>query len=385
MDSSTVLRQQSRSKVCSDFMRQGEKFQPDHAALLSILRNEGVSTAGLGSPQSKPYNYLPQRVSVMKSRQKAGPTAGVKFSKKQYNISDFDVCMSSEAVFCALLMGVVKLVQFSPDAAALQSILQNEGVKAAGASTRKSVCQSGRGTSIYTAQRVPVRKNHAEAPGGPVAGALSEPPLKKWTPKRVRDTRHQPMSAMEEVIQRLFDDPEDEENAETQAERPPAQDSSTNSRCEEKVEKSRTNAIKDEEQLLLLQQQRIDQHGPVSSEQRKVQPETSSVLEPAAHINPPVQSLHRDISVQKSCGLSPAVALLRKRLPPLEELRMDEEVATYTSVSVSVPSGFLPPRPRCGNPLAAILHFEESSRFVPIEFDLASGPSSPPSSPLQER
>lgn len=35
-------------------------FLSDHAALLSILRNEGVSATGLGSatPQSKPYNYL---------------------------------------------------------------------------------------------------------------------------------------------------------------------------------------------------------------------------------------------------------------------------------------------------------------------------------------
>lgn len=55
------------------------------------------------------------------------------------------------------------------------------------------------------------------------------------------------------------------------------------------------------------------------------------------------------------------MAMLRKRFPPLEELRMDEEVATYTSVSVPAASGFIPPRPRCGNPLASILHFEESS------------------------
>lgn len=48
--------------------------------------------------------------------------------------------------------------------------------------------------------------------------------------------------------------------------------------------------------------------------------------------------------------------MLRKRLPPFEELRLDEEVATYT-----VSTRFLPPRPRCGNPLAAMLHFEESS------------------------
>lgn len=66
-----------------------------------------------------------------------------------------------------------------------------------------------------------------------------------------------------------------------------------------------------------------------------------------------------DAIVQKSCVVSSAVAMLRKRFPPLEELRLDEEVATYTSVLAA--TGFLPPRPRCGNPLAAMLHFEESS------------------------
>lgn len=65
-------------------------------------------------------------------------------------------------------------------------------------------------------------------------------------------------------------------------------------------------------------------------------------------LNPP------DLILQKR----PAVALLRKRLPPLEDLRMDDEVASYTSIP---PPGFLPHRPRCGNPLAAMLHFEEST------------------------
>lgn len=68
-----------------------------------------------------------------------------------------------------------------------------------------------------------------------------------------------------------------------------------------------------------------------------------------------------ELIVQKPCALSSAAALLRKRLPPLDELRMDEEVATYTSVSVLTASGFRPPRPRCSNPLAALLHFEDSS------------------------
>ncbi|KAM8755670.1 uncharacterized protein troap isoform 1-T1 [Acanthopagrus schlegelii] len=414
------------SKSSSD---KGESFQSDHAALLSILRNEGVSATGFGSssPQSKPYNYLPQRVSVMKSRQKA-------------------------------TTGSVKSVQFSPDPTALQSILQNEGVKVGGlvgATPLKSVRPSGRGTSVYTAQRVPARKNRAEATGGPAAAALKESPLKKWTPQRVRNTRHQPMSAMkwhlstqqspygstpgpqscktnlqsrqEEIVQRLFDDQEDEQSTdvadkdpETKMEQLPV--TTTKSHCEEKIETgANSNEDEDEEQKTgggqpfiqalqresviffstgkkLLRAQRFErqensphreQAGLVSSEQRNALPvheETSSVSEPTCQIaHSSVQSLHRDLFVPKSGALSSAAAILRKRLPPLEELRMDEEVATYTSMSVQAAPGFVPPRPRCGNPLASILHFEESSRFVPIVCDLSPGPSSPQSSPLQER
>ncbi|XP_042347943.1 uncharacterized protein LOC121947104 isoform X2 [Plectropomus leopardus] len=403
----------------------GENFQSDHAALLSILRNEGVSATGLGSatPHSKAYNYLPQRVSIMKSRQKARPTTGS-----------------------------IKSVQFSPDPAALQSILQNEGVKCGGpvgATPRTSVCPSGRGTSIYTAQRVPVRKNPAEANGGAIAIALRESPLKKWTPQRVRNTRHQPLSAMkwhlstqkspyagtpglrscktnlqlhqETIVQRLFDDQEDEhctnvmdKDPETRPEQLQAPATTTKSHCQEKVELSRSNSDEDKEEKeqrtvggqpffqapqresviffstgkTLLRAPRFDkqessarqeQHVPVLP----VHEEVSSVS--TCQINPSVQSLHRDVTVQKTCSLSPAVAMLRKRLPPLEELLMDEEVASYTTVPVLAAPGFLPPRPRCGNPLASILHLEESSRFVPIAFDLSSDCSSPLSSPLQER
>ncbi|XP_051281743.1 uncharacterized protein troap isoform X1 [Dicentrarchus labrax] len=475
-----------------------ENFQRDHAALLSILRNEGVSATGLGSatPQSKPYNYLPQRVSFMKSQQKSGPTSGsMKLMQFSPNSAALQSILQNEgvkvggpvgatplnsarpsgrgtSVYTAQRVparknhaeapggpaGSMKLVQFSPDSAALQSILQNEGVKVGGpvgATPLNSARPSGRGTSIYTAQRVPNRKNRAEATGGPVAGVLKDSPLKKWTPQRVRDTRHQPMSAMkwhlsthqspyagtpglrvcktnpqpcqeQEVVQRLFDD-EDERSAnvtdkdpETQAEQLPVRATTTKSHCEEKVKTSRANSDEDEEQRIVggqpffqapqresviffstgkkllraprfVQQESSDhheQHGPFSSEQRKVLPvqeEASSVPEPSSRIKPPVQSLHRDHIVQKTCSLSPAVAMLRKRLPPLEELRMDEEVATYTSASVLATPGFLPPRPRCGNPLASILHFEEASGFVPIGCDLSSGPSSPQSSPLQER
>lgn len=66
------------------------------------------------------------------------------------------------------------------------------------------------------------------------------------------------------------------------------------------------------------------------------------------------------LGAQKTCAVSSAVAMLRKRFPPLEELRLDEEVATYTFAPVQPVAGFAPVRPRCGNPLASVLHFEES-------------------------
>ncbi|CAJ1085303.1 uncharacterized protein troap [Xyrichtys novacula] len=415
-----------------------ENFQPDHAALLSILRNEGISATGLGSatPKSQPYNYVPQRVSVMKSRQKPG--------------------VSSASV---------KSLQFSPDPAALQSILQNEGVKAVGATPRNPVRPSGRGTSVYTAQRVPVKKNHNEANGGP-AVALKETPLKKWTPQRVRDTKHQPMSAVkwhlskhqspygstpgprslktslqphqEEVVQRLFYGKEDqpctnvaEDDPETQEEQLSVKiktgDSDLKNKplCEEKIDTSRPSEDKEDneqkqQELGVLGRQPFfqapqresviffstgkkllraprfekqedsvlqEQHGLVSSAQSNKLPahEEKPFVSAPSHQNfPAVQSLHRDLILQKACSKSPAVALLRNRLPQLEELRLDEEVATYTSVAIQAAPGSLSPRPRCGNPVASFLHFEELSRFVPICCS-PSDSTSPQSSPLYER
>ncbi|XP_060913587.1 uncharacterized protein troap isoform X1 [Labrus mixtus] len=445
-NSSQNMQLTTQGNYSKSLTEKGENFQSDHAALLSILRNEGVSAPCLGSatPQSKAYNYVPQRVSIM-TRQKVGPTTGS-----------------------------VKSVQFSPDPAALQSILLNEGVKAEGpfgATPQHPVRPSGRGTSVYTAQRVPLRKNHAE--GGPVAVlfssvALNETPLKKWTPQRVRDIRHQPMSAMrwhmslstqqspygstpglrscktnlqprqEEIVQRLFDDQEDQQSVtvkdpETQAKQLPGQDTTVEHErknkplCEGKVETGReVSSVEDGDEEEEKEQRKIgeqpffqaphresviffstgrkllraprfekedksahqEQHGPVSSAQKKMLPvseERPCIPEPTNHIVLAVQSLQREVIVQKTCPKSPAVAMLRKRLPQLEELRLDEEVSTYTSVAVQAALGFLPPRPRCGNPLASTLHFEELSTFVPISCSLMSGPSSPQCSPLQER
>lgn len=407
--------QASCSKPLND---KSGNFLLDYEALLSIHRNEGVTHASqpLVTPKhSKQYNYLPQRVSIMKSQQKDGPTTGP-----------------------------MRSVQFSPDPSALRSILQNEGVKAVGATSRTSVCPPGRGTSIYTAQRVPVKKSCPVSASRPVA-VPKETIQTKWTPQKVRNVKHQPMSAMkwhqspystlahgscksnihprqEEIVQRLFDDPEDEEGtAETDdkasiKEQIPVPATSNKPSSDETAETQRCNGDDDDEEeeelktflqappresviffstgKKLIRAPRFEnregsakqeQHDPGSSDQTKFVTAHSDLSQPALQIHSTIQRLHKDFITQKPCSLNPAVAMLRKRFPLLEELRLDEEVATYTSASIPATSGFVPPRPRCGNPLASVLHFEESTRFVPIDFAFSSGPSSVFSSSLHER
>nr|XP_023687465.1 flocculation protein FLO11-like isoform X2 [Paramormyrops kingsleyae] len=133
---------------------------------------------------------------------------------------------------------------FSPDPAALMSILRNEGVRA-GDAFRGSVCSMGRSSSNYLPQRVPVTKSrHAAgaATAPPQAESTStRTPTTRWTPQRVPNTRPQSMlklhlthrtpilrhtpklesiqgfsSALKSckevnVVQRLFEDVEEEE------------------------------------------------------------------------------------------------------------------------------------------------------------------------------
>ncbi|XP_024149305.1 uncharacterized protein troap isoform X1 [Oryzias melastigma] len=390
-----------------------DNFQPDRSALLSILRNEGVdvSSRAPATLQSKPYSYQPQRVSVMKGRLKPAPSTA----------------------------GLVRRGHFSPDPAAPQSILLTEGVKAGGPmgiTPRNSICPPGRGTSIYTAQRVPVRKIPAEMTGGPVA-ALKKTPQTKWTPQRVPNPSYQPMSAMkwhpsaqrslhkspgfksckstlqkEEVVQRLFCDAEDAADEDLDAKNGQRQlpvkasskkvlfeEKPTSSDSSDEEEKQETFLPPPRESVIFMSTgkklfrvsrfdnaehlDQKDQQGSVLDPQNepKEHSEMSVGSEPIHRIIPSAQRVHKDLIAQKPCSRSPAVAFLRKHFPPPEELRMDEEVAFITSLSFPSSNACPPPRPRCENPLAMILHFKESTKFVPIRLDPCSG--LPPScSPL---
>lgn len=120
----------------------------------------------------------PQRVSILKNKQKAGPNVGKliggekldmknlvatqwnRCHKLTHNIdiisgfySNSSIGLPLNACFCVLFPGCMKSEPFSPDPAALKSILQNEGVKAGGclgATPKNAIRPSGRGTSVYT-------------------------------------------------------------------------------------------------------------------------------------------------------------------------------------------------------------------------------------------
>nr|XP_046200598.1 uncharacterized protein LOC124032326 isoform X2 [Oncorhynchus gorbuscha] len=203
-------------------------FHSDPSALCSILQNEGICAARVfmsSRPSTQAYNNMPQRVSIMKNGLRtvpsagnilqtegvssplelervsvmkshqttaasAGPVRSVRFSPEpsslnsilqdegvSYSLQPQRVSVMKSHKKSAATAGSVRRVQFFPDAAALGSILQNEEVTAGrpleATPQRTSVCPSGRGTSIYTAQRVPITKWHTEAPGDPMVTSVS--------------------------------------------------------------------------------------------------------------------------------------------------------------------------------------------------------------------
>lgn len=402
-------------------------FQPDHAALLSILQNKGVTSTM--TSQSKPYNYLPQRVSVMKSCQKAEPNAGSMTSVTcspdhgalQSIVRNDGVKVGGRSDRAPSIYTPMR-VPIKKNAAergiglfALQSALQNEGVKTVGpecATPRTSVCPTGRSTSIYTAQRVPVKTNLAEPSSG--RAARKQTPIQKWTPQRV--TRHQSTSAMKlhtpqpspyavtsgfqsckedfspkqkEVVQKLFNE-ENEESGEEEVTMPQTELPPDQTTCK-MWGTGEDHLRKDEEQIVEPFIQNPERESVIVFSTSKKLFRAPCLKKPVVldhrQDNPedtfpgPLQNSQISATVENGTKdpltltnvINPAVAMLRKRLPLLEELRLDEEVATYTSVSVPMVSGFHTPRPRCGNPVATILHFEEATRFVPISSDLPPG------------
>ncbi|XP_035236678.1 melanoma-associated antigen E1 [Anguilla anguilla] len=376
------------------------QFSPNPAALESILRNEGVKSQGLmeATPKSSvcPTGrgtsvYMPQRVSVLRTRPRPpGVSAG-------------------------------GAMQFSPDPAALSSILQNEGVNAdgpPGATLRGSLCPTGRGTSVYMPQRVPVTKGHSEAAGVGTGARPSQTPGVKGTPLRVPNTR--PQSAMrhfsshrtplhrgspalrgllgfgkelgprkeEPVVQKLFEEAEQEEEESKADLEEENVSGGQKSQPKESVEGGSRGLVKDgnglaqpfippphRESVIVFSAKKVVT--AMSAQQSHPDPDSFPSLRslPTPTALPPLLpslsgagggAIHW---VPRLCssGLS-----VRRRPRPLEECLLDEECAMFSSR----PSTAATAHPRCTNPVASVLLLQNSMCFVPIDL--------PPLSTTQE-
>lgn len=444
-------------------------FSPDPSALRSILQTDGtrleehvgatsrVSVCPTGRGTSI---YSAQRVPVKKTQKEAPAEAksptGSAFSPDPSALRDIlqfngatphgPTCLTGRgtSVYSAQRVPVKKpqtddsaaskayagsAVSFSPDPAALRSILLNEGVRASGETPRVSTCPTGRGTSIYSAQRVPVKKNKPEATAAPASQCANRTPVMKWTPQRVANTKpqslrklltaqkmsslrgspglreaHNPSTGLlmchegEDVVQKLFEDQEQmdddrmdqdaiasqqllksHQSAEAQSK---IKENSDSNHCHAENEGKKTAqpfiqaahrgsviVFSSSQRLgsdrcldtmkttgagapLQLCEDRPTSHNalPLLSDQRN-----------GSQINPSLDLIKQSHSKAPTDIHSTAVSALRRRHTPLEEMILDEECATYTSRLLSCPL-----QPRCGNPVATTLLFQDSTSFSPI-------------------
>ncbi|KAB5546160.1 hypothetical protein PHYPO_G00068920 [Pangasianodon hypophthalmus] len=422
-------------------------FSPDPSALRSILLNEGIK---VGDPDG-----ATPRVSTCPS----GRGTSI------YSAQRVPIRKPQTHTAASVGESAGGAVTFSPDPSALRSILLNEGVKqgavmtpracpsgeqplftllreyllrklhqkplqpgvkagSSGVTTpRVSACPSIRATSIYTAQRVPVKKARAEEAAHT---GISRTPIRKWTPQRVPASQSQSVRRLnsthktrllnispvfgetqapstagssqqeEEVVQRLFqEEPEHEGNEQMEDggdEVTPGQSLQHHQSAEHKLKHegdtdAETNRCRSEKEKIpavqpFIQaphrqsvivfssgQKLLAQNGSqtasiqTSQHAAQLQPCTDQTSRSQSELN---SETDRPVTPGKLCktkasSLSSAVCALRRRLPPLEEMFLDEECAMYTSRQQSWPT-----QPRCYNPVASTLLFQDSTCFVPI-------------------
>ncbi|KAG9269765.1 tastin isoform X1 [Astyanax mexicanus] len=396
-------------------------FSPDPSALRSILLNEGIKAGG-------PVGATPRVSTCPSGRQMSMYSAQrVPLKKPQTEAAAAQPGQAGSAV------------PFSPDPSALRSILLNEGIKAGGASgatPRVSTCPSGRGTSIYSAQRVPLKKPKAEGTVAEAHTGASRTPNTKRTQQRVPYSQSQSLRRLisarkaalsnlqspalreaqssstdssaqqqqqqqKDVVQKLFqEEPEQEEHEQMEEEGDeaalgPALERQPTAELHSDKENMVPNnqpfiqAPHRQSVIVFSSGQRLFRPGPtqdcsqISENAGQLQPCVSSTESQSTEPVQPVQpsgsqsSLNSDTSkrsspstqckTKASSSLSSAVCALRRRLPPLEEMFLDEECATYTSCQQAWPT-----QPRCSNPVASILLFQDSTCFMPIGFGSSS-------------
>ncbi|KTG32386.1 hypothetical protein cypCar_00027399 [Cyprinus carpio] len=280
-------------------------------------------------------------------------------------------------------------------------------------------------SKFLQAQRVPVTKNKPEV----VAAATSSQcanrtPVMKWTPQRIANTKPQSMRKLctaqkmsslrgspglheahnpstgllvcqkrEDVVQRLFEDQEQMDDDQidqdditsqqllnshqtTEAQSTIKENSDSKS-CHTKNEGKKTaqpfiQAAHRGSVIVFSSSQRLSDTlktpgtgDPLQLFDSQLTSHNALLLQSdqsnGSQINPSVDLPKQSQSKAPIVMHSTTVSALRRHHTPLEEMFLDEECATYTSRLLSCPL-----QPRCGNPVAATLLFQDSTCFLPI-------------------
>ncbi|XP_051516471.1 uncharacterized protein LOC127419251 [Myxocyprinus asiaticus] len=375
-------------------------FSPDLSSLKSILQNEGITIGDhLGATTRVSACPTGRGTSIYSAKRVP--------SKKPKKIAPAETTSPTRST-----------MDFSPDPSALCGILNNNG-----ATPNVLTRPSGRGTSVYSAQRVPVKKTKTEATA--IVAAAShcayKTPVMKWTPQRVPNTKSQSMRKLftgqktprfrdspdvsepqepstgpltfqeqgDDVVQRLFEEPEQMDKDDFTSHKLLNSRQTIEPQSTTKENSDLNRHIKNEDKKTAQPFIQAAHRGSVivfSSSQRLFgsgQPrETSGAPlqlsrdSDASHSTLPLQSDQNNrsqitpslditkqinTSAQGQSKVPPLVSALRRRHTPLEEMFLDDECATYTSRLLSCQV-----QPRCGNPVATTLLFQDSTCFLPI-------------------
>ncbi|XP_061661323.1 uncharacterized protein troap isoform X6 [Syngnathoides biaculeatus] len=329
-DRDTFFETPQRVPIKKSLATPDTEFQTDPFSLPSILHNKGVciSSQSSATPRTQSYSMFPQRVSVGKSRQKA--TAS-----------------------------------------------QNKGVKATISLHVTPQKPSDRGTYFGTTE-------YERCLGARIIGTHKPLHHDKMTASRMK------------VVQTLFVEQEDGLGPGNEEEQLPVlQASPIKSHCKDKV-KMNTIWGNQEAQMIEEAQQSIptlqresviffptgekqlhfEKHESLTCQEQPSQEVSEGVVvcELVGHIKPASHNLHRD---QKALVTNTALALLPNSVSAIVDLRLDQEVAFYTSHSLVDVASFLPSQHRCRDPVAFLRHFEESTTFLPLSLTASSLCSSP--------
>ncbi|XP_061661286.1 uncharacterized protein troap isoform X2 [Syngnathoides biaculeatus] len=397
------------------------EFQPNPSSLLNILHNEDmcICSQSNATPRSQSYAMFP-RGSVAKTHQKPAVshndkvrTAGPVRATPQ---KPFDRDTFFETPQRVPIKKSLATPEFQTDPFSLPSILHNKGVCISSQSSATPRTQS---YSMFP-QRVSVGKSRQKATASQNKGVKATISL-HVTPQKPSDRgtyfgtteyerclgariigthkplHHDKMTASRmKVVQTLFVEQEDGLGPGNEEEQLPVlQASPIKSHCKDKV-KMNTIWGNQEAQMIEEAQQSIptlqresviffptgekqlhfEKHESLTCQEQPSQEVSEGVVvcELVGHIKPASHNLHRD---QKALVTNTALALLPNSVSAIVDLRLDQEVAFYTSHSLVDVASFLPSQHRCRDPVAFLRHFEESTTFLPLSLTASSLCSSP--------